>query len=69
MERFGITAQLQHVPPLDPEFFPLLRFNQAFLEGAGGSLTDQEIAQESGRCLRCDHFGYGIFKGGRETKW
>ncbi len=32
-------------------------------------LTDQEISQESGRCLRCDHFGYGIFKGGRETKW
>ena len=32
-------------------------------------LTAQEIAQESGRCLRCDHFGYGIFKGGRETKW
>ena len=22
--------------------------------------------QEAGRCLRCDHFGYGIFKGGRD---
>ena len=32
-------------------------------------LTGEEIAQESGRCLRCDHFGYGVFKGGRETKW
>ncbi len=32
-------------------------------------LTPEEICQESGRCLRCDHFGYGIFKGGRETKW
>ena len=32
-------------------------------------LTCEEICQESGRCLRCDHFGYGIFKGGRETKW
>ncbi len=25
--------------------------------------------QESSRCLRCDHFGYGIFKGGRREKW
>ena len=25
--------------------------------------------QESARCLRCDHFGYGIFKGGRREKW
>lgn len=33
------------------------------------SLTEEEILQESGRCLRCDHFGFGVFKGGRETKW
>ena len=33
------------------------------------SMTDEEVAQESGRCLRCDHFGYGIFKGGRVEKW
>ena len=33
------------------------------------SMTDQEVAQESGRCLRCDHFGYGSFKGGRVEKW
>ncbi|MBR5491132.1 MAG: FAD-dependent oxidoreductase, partial [Oscillospiraceae bacterium] len=25
--------------------------------------------QESSRCLRCDHYGYGIFKGGRRDKW
>ncbi len=25
--------------------------------------------QESSRCLRCDHYGYGIFKGGRKEKW
>ena len=29
----------------------------------------EEAAQESSRCLRCDHFGYGIFKGGRNTEW
>ena len=29
----------------------------------------QEAAQECGRCLRCDHYGYGIFKGGRAAIW
>ena len=32
-------------------------------------MTDEEATQESSRCLRCDHFGYGIFKGGRVEKW
>ncbi len=27
-------------------------------------MTDEEAHQESGRCLHCDHFGYGIVKGG-----
>ena len=31
--------------------------------------TDEEARQEANRCLRCDHFGYGIFKGGRSEKW
>lgn len=31
--------------------------------------TDEEAQKESSRCLRCDHFGYGIFKGGRVEKW
>lgn len=33
------------------------------------AMTEEEAHQESGRCLHCDHFGYGIFKGGREEKW
>lgn len=33
------------------------------------AMTDEEARQESGRCLHCDHFGYGIFKGGRSEKW
>lgn len=33
------------------------------------SMTEEEAAQESSRCLRCDHFGYGIFKGGRAETW
>ena len=36
-------------------------------EGIG--MTEEEALQESSRCLHCDHFGYGIFKGGREAKW
>ena len=32
-------------------------------------MTAQEAAQECGRCLRCDHYGYGIFKGGRAAIW
>lgn len=32
-------------------------------------LTDQEAAQESNRCLRCDKFGLGAFRGGRELSW
>ncbi|HAT83260.1 MAG TPA: glutamate synthase [Eubacterium sp.] len=31
--------------------------------------TEEEACQEAGRCLHCDHFGYGSFKGGREEKW
>ena len=33
------------------------------------SMTDEEAHCESGRCLHCDHFGYGIFKGGRIGQW
>ena len=32
-------------------------------------MTPQECQQESRRCLRCDYFGYGCFKGGRVTQW
>lgn len=38
-------------------------------EGVENCMTQKEAKQEAGRCLRCDHFGYGIFKGGRETLW
>lgn len=32
-------------------------------------MTDQEAAQECSRCLRCDHYGYGGFRGGRVREW
>ncbi len=38
-------------------------------EGVENCMTEKEAIQEANRCLRCDHFGYGIFKGGREKLW
>ncbi len=32
-------------------------------------LTHEGACIEAARCLRCDHFGYGIFRGGRNSKW
>lgn len=32
-------------------------------------MTPEEASQEAKRCLRCDHFGFGVFKGGRVEKW
>ena len=34
MERYGISVQVDHIPELDPEFTPILKFNQSFLAGA-----------------------------------
>ena len=58
MERFGITAQLQHVPPLDPEFFPLLRLNQAFLEGAKKPVGIA-VERAGGQMAVCETFIHG----------
>ena len=32
-------------------------------------MTCKEANQEAHRCLRCDRFGYGVFKGGRVEEW
>ena len=32
-------------------------------------MSEQEMAQECSRCLRCDHYGHAGFKGGRLIKW
>ena len=34
MERYGISVEIKNVPVLDPEFTPLLKFNQEFLKTA-----------------------------------
>ncbi|GAA0222317.1 NAD(P)-binding protein [Metaclostridioides mangenotii] len=33
------------------------------------SMSREEAKQEANRCLRCDYFGYGVFKGGRVSQW
>lgn len=38
-------------------------------DGVENCMTKREACQESSRCLRCDHFGFGILKGGREKIW
>jgi len=38
-------------------------------DGVEICMTKKEACQEASRCLRCDHFGYGVLKGGRETIW
>ncbi len=38
-------------------------------EGIEHCMSREEAIQESGRCLRCDHFGCGILRGGREDRW
>lgn len=32
-------------------------------------MSDEEAHQEASRCLHCDHFGYGCFRGGRAVRW
>ncbi|MBR5641993.1 MAG: FAD-dependent oxidoreductase [Firmicutes bacterium] len=32
-------------------------------------MTEEEMLQETSRCLRCDRYGYGVFKGGRLREW
>ncbi len=32
-------------------------------------MTERAAKQEASRCLRCDHFGCGNFKGGRKSEW
>ncbi|MBQ7562001.1 MAG: FAD-dependent oxidoreductase [Synergistaceae bacterium] len=33
------------------------------------SMTQEEMEQETNRCLRCDKYGFGTFRGGRELRW
>lgn len=32
-------------------------------------ITKEGACQEAGKCLRCDYYGFGAFRGGRKTEW
>jgi NADPH-dependent glutamate synthase beta subunit-like oxidoreductase len=49
------------------ERYALDRVND--FEGIENGMTGEEALQEAMRCLRCDNFGYGSFRGGRERQW
>lgn len=38
-------------------------------ELVSNGMTEAEVDQECSRCLRCDCFGYGSFRGGRVEQW
>ncbi len=38
-------------------------------EGIENCMSREETIQEAARCLRCDHFGCGVLRGGREERW
>ncbi len=38
-------------------------------DGVENNMSLEEAIQESARCLRCDHFGCGVLRGGREEQW
>lgn len=73
-----ITTHVQVPPPRFSDLKPRGRINTTEREAGERKqdfaciecgLTAEEAAQESSRCLRCDHFGYGVFKGGRVETW
>lgn len=38
-------------------------------EGIEINMSREEAVQEASRCLRCDHYGCGVLRGGREDRW
>ena len=53
-----VNLRSRNIPHIDGDF-----------DLVSQGITEEECQQECGRCLRCDHFGYGVFKGGRNVKW
>lgn len=47
---------------------PIGRISNDFAIVTNG-MTDEEAVQECARCLRCDRFGFGSFRGGRKQEW
>ncbi len=58
MNRFGINVDLKNIPALDPGFLPLMRFNRAFLEGAGKPIGIA-VERADGQMASCHTFIHG----------
>ena len=52
MERYGISVEIKNVPILDPEFTPILKFNQAFLANAGKPVS-VAVERADGQMATC----------------
>ena len=53
MNKLGVEASLKHIPELDPEFFPALRFNQAFLRTAQKPMS-VAVERDRGQVAVCN---------------
>ncbi len=58
MNRFGISVELEHIPVLDPEFMPLMRFNHAFLADAKKPVGIA-VERADGQMASCHTFIHG----------
>ena len=58
MNKLGIEASIRHVPELDPKYFPILRFNQAFLKTAKKPVTIA-VERDRGQVAVCRTFIHG----------
>ena len=58
MNRFGIQVELKHIPSLDPDFIPLMRFNRAFLASARKPVGIA-VERADGQMASCRTFIHG----------
>ena len=58
MERYGISVNIDHVPALDPEFTPILKFNEAFLKDAKKPISIA-VERADGQMATCHTFIHG----------
>ncbi len=58
MERYGISVNIAHVPELDPEFIPILKFNEAFLKDAKKPVSIA-VERADGQMATCHTFIHG----------
>ena len=58
MNCYGIDVHVDHLPPLDPGFIPILQFNRAFLQTARQPLGIA-LERSNGQMASCQTFIHG----------